>query len=143
MPLELQFENVDKLFQAFETSMEKNAYTEVGKIVKAISDIIDNLKAVIEEARPIVNLGKNLIPKKIDDIKNIASKMNKEGYNLEYLNIDYNIGKGVMVRKYKITKKSKEELLFNSSLTSFIIIRTRIAHFFIFFAFYFIIHLHT
>ena len=91
VPLELQFENVDKLFQAFESSMEKNAYTEVGKIVKAISDIIDNLKAVIEEARPIVNLGKNLIPKKIDDIKNIASKMTKEGYNLEYLNIDYNI----------------------------------------------------
>ena len=71
--------------------MEKNAYTEVGKIVKAISDIIDNLKAVIEETRPIVNLGKNLIPKKIDDIKNIASKMMKDGYNLEYLNIDYNI----------------------------------------------------
>lgn len=91
VPLELQFENVDKLFQAFESSMEKNAYTEVGKIVKAISDIIDNLKAVIEEARPIVNLGKNLIPKKIEDIKNIASKMTKEGYNLEYLNIDYNI----------------------------------------------------
>ena len=39
--------------------------------------------------------------------------------------------------------KTKEELLFNSSLTSFIIIRTRIAHFFIFFTFYFIIHLHT
>ena len=91
VPLELQFENVDKLFQAFESSMEKNAYTEVGKIVKAISDIIDNLKAVIEEARPIVNLGKNLIPKKIEDIKNIVAKMTKEGYNLEYLNIDYNI----------------------------------------------------
>ena len=91
VPLELQFENVDKLFQAFEASMEKNAYTEVGKIVKAISDIIDNLKAVIEETRPIVNLGKNLIPKKIEDIKNIVTKMTKEGYNLEYLNIDYNI----------------------------------------------------
>ena len=28
-PLELQFENIDKLFSAFETSMEQNAYTEV------------------------------------------------------------------------------------------------------------------
>ncbi len=91
VPLELQFENVDKLFQAFEVTMEKNAYTEVGRIVKAIADIIDNLKVVIDETRPIVNLGKNLIPKKIDDIKNIADKMTKEGYNLEYLNIDYNI----------------------------------------------------
>ena len=91
VPIELQFENVDKLFQAFEATMEKNAYTEVGRIVKAITDIIDNLKVVIEETRPIVNLGKNLIPKKIDDIKNISEKMTKEGYNLEYLNIDYNI----------------------------------------------------
>lgn len=91
VPIELQFENVDKLFQAFEATMEKNAYTEVGRIVKAITDIIDNLKVVIEETRPIVNLGKNLIPKKIDDIKNISEKMIKEGYNLEYLNIDYNI----------------------------------------------------
>lgn len=91
VPIELQFENVDKLFQAFETSMEQNAYTEVGKIVKAIADIIDNLKVVVEETRPIVNLGQNLIPKKIADIKNISEKMTREGYNLDYLNIDYNI----------------------------------------------------
>ena len=89
--IELQFENVDKLFQTFETAMEQNAYTEVGKIVKAIADIIDNLKAVVEETRPIINLGNNLIPKKIDDIRNISEKMMREGYNLEYLNIDYNI----------------------------------------------------
>ena len=71
--------------------MEQNAYTEVGKIVKAIADIIDNLKVVVEETRPIVNLGQNLIPKKIADIKNISEKMTREGYNLDYLNIDYNI----------------------------------------------------
>lgn len=90
-PLELQFENVDKLFNAFENAMEQNAYTEVGKIVKAIADMIDNLKVIIEETRPIVNLGKNLIPKMIEDIKNIVNKMTKEGYNIDYLNIDYNI----------------------------------------------------
>lgn len=90
-PVELQFENVDKLFGAFETMMDQNAYTEVGKIVKAISDITTNLNVVISETKPIVNLGKNLIPKKIEDIKNIAEKMSREGYNLEYLNIDYNI----------------------------------------------------
>lgn len=90
-PLELQFENIDKLFSAFETSMEQNAYTEVGKIVKAIADVIGNLKVIIEETRPIVSLGKNIIPKKEEDIKNIYDKMSKDGYNLEYLNIDYNI----------------------------------------------------
>ena len=90
-PLELQFENIEKLFNAFEVSMEQNAYTEVGRIVKAIADVIGNLKVIIEETRPIVSLGKSLIPKKEDDIKNIYDKMTREGYNLEYLNIDANI----------------------------------------------------
>ena len=90
VPLELQFENIEKLFNAFEVSMEQNAYTEVGRIVKAIADVIGNLKVIIEETRPIVSLGKSLIPKKEDDIKNIYDKMTR-GYNLEYLNIDANI----------------------------------------------------
>ena len=90
-PLELQFENVDKLFSAFELAMEKNQYTEAPKIVKAIDDTIGNLKVVIEETPSIVLLGKKLIPRKIDDIKKIEEKMNKEGFNLGFLNIDYNI----------------------------------------------------
>lgn len=90
-PIELQFENVDKLFSAFEVSMEKNEYTEVGKIVKAIDDTVGNLKVVIEEAPSIIIMGKKLIPDKINDIKKITTKMEKEGYNLDYLNVDYNI----------------------------------------------------
>ena len=90
-PIELQFENVDKFFSAFEVSMEKNAYQEVGKIVKAIDDLIGNLKLVIEEAPSIITIGKSIIPKKIEDIKSIALKMEKNGYNLDYLNLDYNI----------------------------------------------------
>ena len=88
--IELQFENVDKLFGAFEVSMENNAYTEVGKIVKALDDTIGNLSIVIEEAPSIILMGKVLIPKKIKDTKMIYEKMIKEGYNLDYLKIDYN-----------------------------------------------------
>lgn len=90
-PLELQIENVDKLFGAFEVAMDNNEYTEVGKIVKAIDDTVANLKVVIEEAPSIILMGRKLIPDKIEDIKKITEKMNKDGYNLEYLNIDYNI----------------------------------------------------
>lgn len=90
-PLELQFENVDKLFQTFELAMDQNAYTEVGKIVKAISSTVGNLKEVIEEAPVIVMLGKNAIPKKVEDIVAIADKLIKEGYNIDYLNIDHNV----------------------------------------------------
>ena len=90
-PIELQFETVDKLFSAFEISMEKGAFSEVGKIVKAIDDTIGNLKLIIEEAPSIIMMGKTIIPKKIKDIEQIAAKMRKEGYNIEYLNIEYNI----------------------------------------------------
>lgn len=90
-PLELQFENVDKLFAAFEVSMEANQYEEVGKIVKGIDDLIGNLGIVIEEAPTIILMGKNLIPNKMKDVKVISERMTSEGYNLDYLNLDYNI----------------------------------------------------
>ena len=90
-PIELQFENVDKLFSAFETAMENNEYLEVGKIVKAIDDVIGNLKVVINETKTIVNLGSILIPKRIEDINSIHKKMKMEGFNLDYLKIEYNI----------------------------------------------------
>ena len=91
VPLELQFENVDKLFSAFELAMENNVYSEVGKIVKALDDTIGNLKIVIEEAPSIILMGKNLIPTKIDEVSKINEKMKSEGYNLDYLKIEYNI----------------------------------------------------
>ena len=91
VPIELQFENVDKLFVSFENAMDKNAYTEVGKIVKAIDDIVSNLKEIIKDTKTIVLYGENLIPKKIEDILQIYSKMVQSGFNLEYLNIEYNI----------------------------------------------------
>ena len=91
IPLELQFENVDKLFGAFEMAMDNNVYSEVGKIVKALDDTIGNLKTVIEEAPSIIMMGKNMIPDRIKDITKIAEKMTAEGYNLDYLKIDYNV----------------------------------------------------
>ena len=90
-PIELQFENIDKLFSAFESAMENNEYLEVPRIVKAIDDVIGNLKIVINETKTIVDYGNVLIPKRIDDITNVYNKMKLEGYNLDYLNIEYNI----------------------------------------------------
>lgn len=90
-PLDLQFERVDKLFSAFEMQMEAHAYQEIGKIVKALDDLIGNLRVVLEESPTIIMLGKNIIPKKMESIVKIASNMEREGYNLDYLNIHYNI----------------------------------------------------
>ena len=86
--IELQFENIDKLFNAFELAMENNDYSEASKIVKALTDNIGNIGIIIDEASSIILMGKKLIP---EDVKKIYDRMTKEGYLLDYLNIDYNI----------------------------------------------------
>lgn len=91
VPIELQFENIDKLLNAFEVAMENNDYSEAPKIVKALGDTIGNIKIVIDEAPAIIMMGKKLIPAKIEDIRNVYQKMSNNGYTLDYLNIDYNI----------------------------------------------------
>ena len=89
--IELQFENIDKLFNAFELAMENNDYSEASKIVKALTDNIGNIGIIIDEASSIILMGKKLIPDKIEDVKKIYDRMTKEGYLLDYLNMDYNI----------------------------------------------------
>ena len=89
--IELQFENIDKLFSAFEKSMDNNNFEETPKIVKALSDLIKNLEIVIEESPTILFMGRVIIPKKISEIKSYERKLTKTGYNLEYMNLDYNI----------------------------------------------------
>lgn len=90
-PIELQFENIDKLFSAFEKSIDNNDYEETPKIVKALSDLIKNLEIVIEESPTILFMGRVIIPKKISEIKSYEKKLTKTGYNLEYMNLEYNI----------------------------------------------------
>jgi len=90
-PIELQFETIDKLFSAFEIAMEKNSFSEVAKIIKALDDSINNLDSVMDEAPEIILMGTKLIPKKMSDIGSIYGKMLKEGYNLDYLTIESNI----------------------------------------------------
>ena len=89
--IELQFENIDKLFSAFEVSVQNKEFESLGKIVKVLDDMINNMNIVIEEAPTIVMMATMILPKKMKDIKTASTKMIRDGYNLEYLNIDYNI----------------------------------------------------
>lgn len=89
--IELQFENIDKLFSAFEVAVQNKEYEELGKIVRVLDDMINNISIVIEEAPTIIMMSTMILPKKMKDIKNVSTKMTRDGYNLEYLNIDYNI----------------------------------------------------
>ncbi len=89
--IELQFENIEKRFLDFEKVMDKNEYTEVVHIVKALDAIIDHMGIVVEEVPDLLLMSRQIIPNRLKEIKTTAENMEKEGYPLEYLNIDYNI----------------------------------------------------
>ena len=71
--------------------MSQNEYDNVSKIVKALDETIKNIIMVIDEAPTIILMGKIVIPKKISDVRGLYTKLTKSGFNLEYLNLDYNI----------------------------------------------------
>ena len=77
--IELQFENINKLFSAFELAMENNVYSEVGKIVKALDDTIGNLKVVI---------GKPFMVE--DDLEQANIRLRREMINLYMFSLQNN-----------------------------------------------------
>ena len=89
--IELQFENIEKRFQEFEIVMEKKDYDEINYIVKGITEMIEHIGYVIKEIPTILLMCNELIPNKIADISNIYIKMTADMYQLDYLNVEYNI----------------------------------------------------
>ena len=87
----MQFENIAKRFEDFETIMDKNAYNEVTPLISAIDEMLNHMKVVVDEVPSIVLLATSVLPKKIGDISKIYEKMVKKGYPLGYLNVEYNI----------------------------------------------------
>ena len=89
--IELQFENIDKRFSEFENAMDHNDYVLVEKIVINIEDLINDMKVILDDVPTIVLMATILIPKKIEDISIYYSRMIRDGYPLDYLNVEYNI----------------------------------------------------
>lgn len=89
--IDLQLENIEKNFLDFEKVMEKNDYTEVVHIVKALDAMIDHMQIIVDETPDVLLMAKQLIPKRIKEIKDVYDNMTNEGYPLDYLNIPYNI----------------------------------------------------
>lgn len=86
-----EFDKVDTKFQLFENAMDQNDYVEVEKIVIAIEEDIENLKNILEKVPSIVLMASILIPGKIEEAKVLYSRMLRDGYPLDYLNVEYNL----------------------------------------------------
>lgn len=89
--VELQIETVEKRFKDFEYEMEKQDYVSANKLIKVIDTLVKHLETIVDEIPPSLLMGENIIPKRLDEMKNEYEQMRKAGYQLDYLNIEYNI----------------------------------------------------
>lgn len=89
--IELQLENIERRFLDFEKVMEKNEYSEVVHIVKALDTMIDHISIVIKEVPDLLLMAKQIIPARMKEVKELNDDMVKQEYPLDYLNIDYNL----------------------------------------------------
>lgn len=86
-----EFAKIDDKFQLFEDAMDRNDYVEVEKIVIVIDDEINKLKDILDNAPNIILMASVLIPGKIEEAKTMYARMIRDGYPMDYLNVDYNL----------------------------------------------------
>jgi len=88
--ISMQFENIEKRFNDFETVINENLYNEVVLVVHALEGMIEHIGAVILELPDILVLVQDLIPSRLKELSDVRKSMLEEGYSLNFMNLDYN-----------------------------------------------------
>ena len=109
-----QFEVIAKRFEDFEAIMDNNEFTEVDKILNIIDELLNHMAVVVEEVPSIVLMTTSVLPKRIEEASKIYTAMVKEGYPLDYLNVEYNISE--TTKKIEEIKERTKKLDMNESL---------------------------
>ena len=89
--IEKEFQKIDEKFQAFENAMDQNDYVEVEKIVVVVEEELAKLKNILDNIASILLMATVLVPGKIEEAKTMYARMIRDGYPLDYLNVEYNI----------------------------------------------------
>ncbi len=89
--IEKEFSVVDKLFVEFERAMDNNEYVTVEKKISILDDKINKLGKLLEDVPTIVLMATVLVPNKIEEANIYYYRMKRDGYPLDYLNVEYNI----------------------------------------------------
>ena len=110
-----EFTKIDKKFRVFESYMDKNDYVSVEKIVVDLEENINNLKLFLEITPSLVLIATIMIPNKIEETKTQYFRMQRDGYPLDYLNIEYNI-KEINKKVSDIIEKLKTFAVGNSEI---------------------------
>ena len=86
-----KFDSIDKLFADFEKAMDNNDYVSVEKRIASLDDKIDALGKILLDAPTIVLMATVMVPNKIEEATTYYYRMKRDGYPLDYLNVEYNI----------------------------------------------------
>ena len=89
--IESFLESIDSGFKKFESYMDKNDYVSVEKLVISLEKDINTLKDFLDKAPDLVLIATLMIPNKIEETKTLYFRMQRDGFPLDYLNIEYNI----------------------------------------------------
>ena len=89
--VENEFSKIDKLFVEFERAMDNNDYVLVEKRINLLDDKINYMGKVLEDVPTIVLMATVMIPNKIEEATTYYYRMQRDGYPLDYLNVEYNI----------------------------------------------------
>lgn len=106
---------IDKKFKVFESYMDKNDYVSVEKVVIDLEENINTFKAFLETTPSLILIATIMIPNKIEETKTQYFRMQRDGYPLDYLNIEYNI-KEINKKVSEIIEKLKTFEVGNSEI---------------------------
>ena len=115
---------IDKKFRVFESYMDKNDYVSVEKIVVDLEENINSLKSYLELTPSLVLIATIMIPNKIEETKTLYFRMQRDGYPLDYLNIEYNIKEinkktNDIIEKLKVFEVENSEIELKTMLDYF------------------------
>ena len=113
--IESFFNKIDGEFKKFETYMDRNDYVSVEKIVISLEDDINNLKDYLDKTPDLIIMATMMIPNKIEETKTLYSRMQRDGFPLDYLNIEYNINE-IETKVNKIIDSLKNYKLDNTDI---------------------------
>ena len=89
--VEDEFDRIDKLFAEFERAMDNNDYVSVEKRINLLDEKIIHMGKLLEDAPTIVLMATVMVPNKIAEATTYYYRMQRDGYPLDYLNVEYNI----------------------------------------------------
>ena len=89
--IENQFNVISSNFEKFESIMDSNGFTEINPVLQNIDELLNHMSIVVEEVPPIVLMLNNVVPKRIKEVSTMYKHMLRDGYPLDYLNVEYNI----------------------------------------------------